>query len=178
MSRESATDPWSGSPLPHDEIVLLRVAADISEGKHNDGKARRGGLGGRRVRCASRRSGLDLNGIDTHGPRDVLERLFSEVDEFRIDSAAHVLMRRARNGYTTGFGDAFEPRGDVDALAKDIFAFNKHIAKVDADPVEDAFRFEGGVIAGRRLLLHRQGALDRRDHRREFDKHPVAHDLE
>ena len=113
-----------------------------------------------------------------HRPRDVLERLLSEVDELRLDPSPHMLVRRARNGHATGFGDAFEPRGDVDAVAEDILALDKHIAEMDADPVEDALRLEGAFIAGRHLLLHRQGAFDRRDDGREFDEHPVAHGLE
>jgi hypothetical protein len=51
-------------------------------------------------------------------------------------------------------------------------------AEMDPDPVEDALRLEGAVIAGRHLPLHRQGALDPRDDGREFDEHPVAHNLE
>ena len=123
-------------------------------------------------------SGVDPDGIDTHRPRDVLERLLSEVDEFRLDPPAHVLVRRARNGHATRFGDALQPRGDVDAVANDILAFNQHIAEMDADPVEDALRLRGGFVGGRHLRLHRQRAFDRRDDGREFDEYPVARGLE
>ena len=127
---------------------------------------------------APRGSGVDTDSIDTHRPRYVLERLFSEVDEFRIDPSAHVLVRRARNGYTTGFGDAFDPGGDVDAVTEDILPFDQDIAEMDANSVEDALRLGSVFVAGRHLPLHRQGALDRRDDGREFDEHPVAHGLE
>jgi hypothetical protein len=42
---------------------------------------------------------IDVNAssIDPHRPHDVFERLFSHVDEFRIDPSTHVLVRRARN---------------------------------------------------------------------------------
>ena len=89
-----------------------------------------------------------------------------------------MLVRRARDRDAAGFGDALQPRGDVDAVANDILAFNQHIAEVDADPVEDALPLGGGFVGGRHLLLYRQRAFDRRDDRGEFDQHPVAHGLE
>ena len=138
------------------------------------GPASEGGASGARPEGPE----FEANGIDTHRPRDVLERLLSEVDELRLDPPPHMLVRSARNGHATGFGDAFEPRRNIDAVAEDILAFNKHIAEMDADPVEDAPRLESAVIAGGHLPLHRQGALDPRDDGREFDEHPVAHDLE
>ena len=93
-------------------------------------------------------------------------------------STAYVLVRRARNGHPAGFRDAFQPRRNIDAVAKNILALDQHVAEVDADPVEDALRLESALVAGRHLLLHRQGALDRCDHGREFNEHPVARGFE
>jgi hypothetical protein len=95
-----------------------------------------------------------------------------------LDPPAHMLVRCARNGNAAGFGDAFQPRGDVNAVAKDILAFDQDIAEVDANPVEDPLPLGRAFVAGGHLPLHRHGAFDRRDHGREFDEHPVAHRLE
>ena len=113
-----------------------------------------------------------------HRPRDVLERLLSQVYEFRLDPPSHMLVGRAGNAHAAGFRDTLQAGGDVDAVAKDILAFDQHVAKMDADPVENAFRLERAFVASGHLPLHRQGALDRRDDGREFDEHPVAHGLE
>ena len=161
-----------------DEIVLLRVAADIHERKHDDGEAWRRGFGRRRVMRARKTVSLDADGIDMHRPGDVLERLLPEVDELRLDPPAHVLIRGARNGHVARFRDALEAGGDVDAVAKDIVALDQYVAEMDADPVEDALRLGDAFIAGRHLPLHRERALDRLDDGRKVDEHPVAHGLE
>ena len=142
---------------------------------------RRGGPAsdGAAVRRALRSVGVDADGIDTHRPRDVLERLLSEVDEFRLDPPAHMLVaprrkwtrRRLRRRLPSGEA-MLTPSPRISSPS------TKHVAEMDADPVEDALRLEGAFVAGRHLPLHRQGAFDRRDDGREFDEHPVAHGLE
>ena len=36
-----------------------------------------------------------------------------------------------------GTGDAFKPRGNVDAVAIDVVGFDDDVAKIDADPILD-----------------------------------------
>jgi hypothetical protein len=110
-----------------DKIVLLFPAADIREGQHDNGEARPAGRlwrGGRLLRLC-RAAG---HGVDPHGPRDVLQRFLAEIREFRLDAAADMLMGRSRNANAAGFGDPFQPRGDVDAVADKIPALDDHVA--------------------------------------------------
>src|ERR1700730_14329014 len=79
-------------------------------------------------------------------------------------------------GYTDAawFGEALEARGDVDAVAVDLFAIHHHVAKVDADA-------EFHPALGREIRvfgLHRgldlDGALDGIDHAGELGEDAVA----
>ena len=73
-----------------------------------------------------------------------------------------------------GLGDAFEPGGDVDAVAEDVVTLDEHIAEMDADaPLHAAVAGNCGIPL-RRHLLQRQGAFDGADHRGELDQHTVA----
>ena len=83
-----------------DEILLLRVAADIGEGQDDDREARRTlPVGAQRMRAAgaaSSRAALD-DAIGPHRPRDVLEALLADIDEIRVDLAAHILVGELGN---------------------------------------------------------------------------------
>ena len=91
---------------------------------------------------------------------------------------AHMLVGRAGNGHAAGFRDAFQPEVMLTPSPRISSPSTKHVAEMDADPVENAFRLERAFVAGGHLPLHREGALDRRDDGCEFDEHPVAHRLE
>ena len=56
--------------------------------------------------------------VDSYRPRDVLQCLFAEIDEVRVDLAAHVVVCRARNQHAARLADTFEPRRDIDASPK------------------------------------------------------------
>ena len=43
-----------------------------------------------------------------------------------------------RDGDAAGPGDAFEPRGDVDAVAEDVVVLDDDVAEIDADAEFDA----------------------------------------
>jgi len=71
-------------------------------------------------------------------------------------------------------GDAFKPRGDVDAVAEDVVALDQHVAEMDADaPFHSALVGNRGMEV-RRQPLQCQGAFDGADHRTELDQYPVA----
>ncbi len=122
--------------------------------------------------------GAASHGVDPHGPRDVLQRLLAAIRKFRLDAAADMLIGRSRNADAAGFGDPFEPRGDVDAVADQVVALDDHVAKVDADTVDETPLNGNASVALGRHPLNCECAFDRRDDGREFDEDAVAHRLE
>jgi hypothetical protein len=96
----------------------------------------------------------------------------------RLDAAADVLISRRRNADAARFGDPFEPRGDVDAVADKVVALDDDVAKVDADAVDETpLNGNAGVALGRHPLNCKR-AFDRRDEGSKFDEGAVAHRLE
>ena len=75
--------------------------------------------------------------IDAHGPRDVLEALLASIDEVGRHLALHLPPGVLGNRDAARLGDAFDPRRDVDAVAKDIITLDDDIANVDPDPKPD-----------------------------------------
>src|SRR5208337_849897 len=72
-------------------------------------------------------------------------------------------------------GDAFEPRGDIDAVAHQVaVALLDHIADVDADPKDDLTVLgHSGVAFGHRVL-HFDGKTHGGDCAAELDQRAVA----
>ena len=85
------------SVTPSTKCSWPRVAADVGEWQDDDRQALRegffrrwGGRGFRLAGCAVRRAACEL--INPHRTRDVLERLFAEIDKCRVDPAADVFV--------------------------------------------------------------------------------------
>ena len=89
-----------------------------------------------------------------------------------------MIVDRARDADAAGPGDAFEPGGDVDAIAIDIVALEHHVADIDADAQLEAL--VGGNSA--RLLgegpLQRDSAGHRVEGAGELGEEPVAGGLD
>ena len=69
-------------------------------------------------------------------------------------------------------------RGDVNAITKNAVAINHHVTHMDAHAKVEPCLGRLVLIAGGHALLHRGGAGDRIDHRREFSQKAVAHGLD
>ncbi len=65
--------------------------------------------------------------IDTYRLGDVLDLLFAEVFEVRINLSIDRIKRAGGNAYALGFGQGFQPRGYVDPVAIDVGALNDDI---------------------------------------------------
>jgi hypothetical protein len=120
----------------------------------------------------------DLDRIDPHLPRDVLERLLAEIDEGRLDLTAHVIIRRARNQHPARLANPLQPCRDIDAFAEDVLALDQYVAEIDADAVDDPLGLGHLVVALGHQLLDCHRAFDGGDHGREFQQQPVAHRLD
>ena len=86
-----------------------------------------------------------------------------------LDLAAHLPEGVFGEADATGLGDAFEPGGDVDAVAEDVVSLDQHVADMDTDaPFHSAFVGDARIPLHRKPL-QREGALDSADHRTELD---------
>jgi hypothetical protein len=95
-----------------------------------------------------------------------------------LDLAAHLPEGVFGDADPIGLGDAFEPGGDVDAVAEDVVTLDQHIAEMDADaPFHSAVGGDCGVPL-RRQVLQRQGAFDGADHGPKLDQEAVTGGLE
>ena len=86
--------------------------------------------------------------VGAHRPLDVLELLLAQITEGEVELARSVLAYPRRNANATGLGQAFEPRRNVDAVAKDVAILDDDVADVDADPKFDAAVGHIGVAPG------------------------------
>ena len=73
--------------------------------------------------------------------------------------------------------NAFQPRGDIDAVAQNVVGLD-HVAKMDADAIDDALGLGRAGVALDHQLLHRDGAYNGGDHGGEFEQQAVAHRLD
>src|SRR6516225_1966023 len=111
-------------------------------------------------------------------PRDILERLLAHVFEGDIETACGILLNAGRDADAAWLGQAFEPRRDIDAVAKDIAVLDDDIALVNADPKLDApIRWQYGIALGH-CRLHLSGRAERVDDAGELDQEAVAGGLD
>ena len=79
--------------------------------------------------------------IDAHGTRDVLQTLLTGIDEVGRDLALHLPPSVLGNRDAASFSNALEPGRDVNAVAKDVLAFDDDVADVDPNPQSDRIGF-------------------------------------
>src|SRR5258708_18337722 len=95
-----------------------------------------------------------------------------------LDLAPHLPKSVSGNADTAGFGNAFEPCRDVDAVAEDVVPLDQNIAEMDADAPFHAAFAGNPRIAFRRQVLQCEGAVDGADHRAKFDQDAVTGGIE
>ena len=160
-------------------MLLLRVAADIGERQYDDREARRTLL----VRFGSEgrgrgASGANLDRIDPHRPRDVLQVLLAEIDKIRIDLAAHVVVSCARDRHAAGLANPLQSRRDIDAVAQNVVALDQNVAEIDADAINDALIFGSAGVALDHQPLNRDRAFDGGDDGGKLKQQAVARGLD
>ena len=142
----------------------------------------------RRGRCGDRRHGFrrlrlrwsaDLQRIDVHRLGDVLERHRAEIADLEIEPRLHLPIGVVGDADRAGLGDAFEPRGDIDAVAHEVaVALLDHVAEVDADPKFDALVGRDLGVALDHRPLDFNGAVHCVDDAAEFEDAAVARALD
>ena len=68
-----------------------------------------------------------------HRGRDVLYFLRADIGELHRQLVGDLLMHRAGDADAADFGEPFETRGDVDAVAEQVAVAFDHVADGDAD---------------------------------------------
>ena len=130
-----------------------------------DGRFRR-----RRRRCVR----VDLATPRPHRLGNVLQDLRSHVIENDIDLAAYLPLRVVGDANASGFRDPFEPRGDVDAIAKYVVVVENDVADVNANPEFDPFVLRHGGIPFGHAALDFNSTAHRIHGAGKLDQHAVA----
>ena len=104
----------------------------------------------------------------------MLDRVLPLVVEAEGQLAANVIVGGMGHHDPAGLGEAFQPHGDVDAVAGDVAVLDLDIAEMDADPeLQPALLGQVAVEPGHRLL-HRHGTADRFHQAGELDEELVS----
>ena len=130
----------------------------------------------RRGRHGLRLGGLaDLQRIDPDRVGDVLELRRAEVADREIEPPFDLPIGVLRQADRARLADAFEPRGDIDAVAHQIaVALLDDVAEMNADAELDAALGRQAGVALDQAVLHFDGAAHRVDHAAELDEAAVA----
>jgi hypothetical protein len=74
---------------------------------------------------------VQLNAIDTHRPRNVLELLLTGIRESDVQLVPYLLICSIRDAYAAGLRNTFEARRDIDAVAEQVSTFGDDVAEID-----------------------------------------------
>ena len=96
--------------------------------------------------------------------------MLADVFEAEVEFAYGILLHSGRNADPAGFGQRFQPRRNIDAVAKDIAIFGDDIADVDANAKFDPIVAGDRHIAFSHCSLYRGCAAQCIDHTGEFDQ--------
>jgi hypothetical protein len=80
----------------------------------------------------------------------------------------------SRNANPAGLGERLEARRDVHSVAKDVFVFDDHVAKIDPDPKLDPLFVSQLGVAIEHPTLHFGGTLHGINNAEEFCEHAIA----
>ena len=117
----------------------------------------------------------DFERIDPDRLGDVLELGRAEIADREIEPRLHLPIRVLGQTDRAGLGDAFQPRGDIDAVAHQIaVALLDHVAEMDADAKLDAALGRNAGVPLDHAVLHLDGAAHGVDHAAELDDGAVA----
>ena len=113
-----------------------------------------------------------------HRRRDVLHFLRADVGELHRQFVGDLFVHRARNADAADFGQAFETRRDVDAVAEQIAVALDHVADGDADAKAHLPAGRIGHVAGAQAFLDVDRAAHRFDRAGKFGQHRIAGGVE
>jgi hypothetical protein len=113
-----------------------------------------------------------------HRRRDVLHLLFADIGELHRQLVGDLLVHGTGDADAADLGEAFQPRGDVDAVAEQIAVAFDHVADGDADAERHLPARRIGHVAGPQGLLDVDRAAHRVHRARKFREHGIAGGVE
>ena len=112
---------------------------------------------------------------DADRSSDVLDDLVTEILESDlVQSVTDLITDRARDTDAARFGERFEARRHVDAIAKNVVFLNDHVAQIDADAELYPSRRRDVRVASRHPTLDLGSAQHRVGYAVELDQQAVA----
>ena len=100
--------------------------------------------------------------------------LLAAVFKNDIELALDLIVRPAREADASRVGDPFQPRGDVDTVAKNVVVLNDNVANIDADTQLDALVLRLSSVALGHSVLNFDGAARGIDGAGELDQGSIA----
>ncbi|MCY1502857.1 hypothetical protein D9M68_369650 [compost metagenome] len=159
-----------------DEDLLLRLVAHIGEGKDGDGGLdgqRQGGLGAAALAQGRRADAIERNRLDY-----VLDRVGAKRVEIAKEAPPHLVVYVAGDVDFAGTSHGLKPRGDNDAVAVKIAAFDDNIAEIDADAQKNSAVVGKALIGCCHALLNIDRTGDRIHGTGKLHQHTIAHRLD
>ena len=99
----------------------------------------------------------------------------AEIADLKIESRLHLAIGVVGEANRAGLGDAFQSRGDIDAIAHQVAVrLLDHVAEVNANSKHDAALRRKAGVALDHAVLHLNGAADGVHNAAEFDQRPIA----
>jgi hypothetical protein len=91
--------------------------------------------------------------VNSYRTRYIFEALFAYVFKADIKLALSIFLDASRNANSTRFGQAFQARGNINAVAEDIPRINQNVSHVDAYSKVDSAILGNDGITRRYFLL-------------------------
>jgi hypothetical protein len=124
------------------------------------------------------RGDANLQRVNPDGVSDVLELSRAEIADRKIKPSFDLAVRVLGNTDRARFGDAFQARGNIDAVAHQIpIGLLDHVPEVDANAELDAALGRQTGVALHHAALHFDGAAHGVNDAAELDDGPVARAL-
>src|SRR3954447_14471946 len=112
---------------------------------------------------------------DPNGSLDILYIDTAAILKTNIDARSNALVDNRGNANSTGCGERLQPRGNIDAIAVDVFAVDNYVAEIDANSKHDREAGRFFILHNRRL--HRHSAVHGVNDATELRKRTVANQL-
>ena len=173
MSSLMPSEKYSCSASP---LMLLNASTAI-EGRSETGCAEAFSSPAGSARVLGPRLGweTDLQRIDSDRLDDILELGRAQIADLEIEPSLHLAISVLRKADGAGLRDAFQTRGDIDAVAHQIaIGFLDNVAKMNADAEFDSTFGRQARIALDHGVLDFDSAAHGVDNAAELDERPVA----
>src|SRR5689334_16596334 len=112
-----------------------------------------------------------------HRPRDVLDLLLTHILKAEIDFVAHLVAHNLADANSARFGQGFQARGDIDAVAIKVVRVDDDVAQIDADAELDPPRLRNTGIVPSHFALQFDRAAHCIDDAGELGEQAIASGL-